>query len=81
VLVFADVSVDGDDSVASHLGLDLESLAVFESSVLWNSWPVLDLPPLVGTSVTSPVSSMLVLSVGSSPNINTESLVSTVMES
>jgi hypothetical protein len=81
VLVFANVFPDGDDPVAFHLGLNLESLTVFEASVLGNSWIVLDLPLLVGTSVTSPVCIMLVLFVLSSPNVNTESLVSTIVES
>ena len=81
ILIIADVFVDGDDSIAFHLGLDLESLAVFEASVLGNSWEVLDLPLLVGTVVTRPVGSRLVLFVFISPNINTYSLVSSVVES
>ncbi len=81
MLVSANVFPDGDDSVSFHLGLNLESLTVFEASVLGNSWIVLDLPLLVGTSVTSPVCVLLILFVFSSPNVYTESLVSTIVES
>jgi hypothetical protein len=75
------VFVDGDDSVALHLRLNLESLAMFESSVSWNPWEVPDFPLLVLSSMTSPVGSMLIIFVLSSPNVGTESHVSTVVES
>jgi len=79
VLVSSDVVVDGDDSVATHSRLNLESLAVLESNVPWNSWEVLDLPLLVCTVVAFPVSGLLVLSV--LRKIDSESHVSSVVES
>jgi len=56
-------------------------LSMSETSVSWNSWEVLNSPLLVGSIVASPVSKMSSFTVSSSPNINAESGVSSVVES
>ena len=81
VLVFANVFADGDDSVALNLGLNLELLSAFESSVLWSIWDIADLPLLVFAAVTTPVGIDVVLLVLSSPNLSTHSSISSVVES